>query len=95
MKSEPKTPQEIVANAEETLRAIQKLKECEEFTGFYTRFLEARRDGHDREALHTANLTLEEREVRRRIGREYDDLLGSLDTAAAMAKKAIAQKGRL
>lgn len=96
MKADPKTPDEILANAQETLRAIDQLKQCPEFVGFYQSFLRARRDAFDRAALHTAGLTLEQREIQRLLGREYDELIDkALDNAASMARKAIAQGGKL
>ncbi len=89
MKKEKKSTEEVVGEAEEALRAIEKLKACPEFTGYFMALLARRRDRHDGAALREANMEIQEREVRRRIGREYDDLLNALDVEAAMARKAI------
>jgi len=51
--------------------------------------LRQRGAGHDDAALRAAGLSLDEREVRRRMGREYEELIGALDVQLALAKRTI------
>lgn len=90
VKSAPKSREQLVEESEQKLRAISELMSCPAFVNFYLPMLRARGEEHDQAALKTAGLALEEREVRRRIGREYDEIVVAHEKAAALARGTIA-----
>lgn len=85
-----KTKDEIIADAEESLRSVGKLVDCPEFRGFFLSLVRRRRDMHDHAVLHDGSLSAQEREIVRRLGRELEEVLKLHEVEAAMAKREIA-----
>lgn len=90
MKQAPKSKEQLREEADATLRSVGELMSCPAFTGFYLAMLRAKRNEHDEAVLRNAGLLPEEREIRRRIGREYDEILLVHEKAAAQARRTAA-----
>jgi hypothetical protein len=87
MKNQPKSKDQLIEEADAKIRAIGQLMECEGFKGFYLEQLMKRQADFDGAVLRDTSLSAEEREIRRRIGREYDILLVLHEQQLAMARK--------
>ena len=85
-----KTRDEVIADAEEALRCIGKLEDMPEFKGFYLGLIRRRRDAYDRDVLR-GEFDHIEREIRRRLGRELDEVLKLHEQEAAMAKRDLSE----
>ena len=89
-----KTRDEIIADADETLRAVGKLMECAEFKGFFLDLVRRRRDVHDHGVLRDESLSAQDREIKRRLARELDEVLKLHEVEAALARRELEQNRR-
>ena len=89
MKNQPKSKDQLIEEADAKSRAIGQLMECEGFKGYYLDALRKRQADFDGAVLRDNSLSHEEREIRRRIGREYDILLVLHEQQLALARTTV------